>query len=384
MSRKRKGASPREGRARLLDEPEPDGEEWVDWCGHLMWVAGWTEGGAPYGLTYGEWREGQLAMSAGAGWARARNVLEDLARLQSAAGAEIDVGRVVYIDSGLSRDAYGAALTVTPDEAQISDTYAVLLPRKDARSDLPISTRRELRLLAALGRASMPFRVPRPLGALPEHHGIALACTWIRGVPLDLRAGRQPSLRPWEVIGSLAAGVHAVDTAVLPAIVGGHQTRREHALAELATLEEVPGPEAEDARAWALEHLPPPEPAALVHGDLLGQNVLIDPGATPPFAVIDWEHATRGDPAYDLAIVTRGARQPFQIAGGLERLLEAYAENTDTKVTRDHVRLYELVLAGKWHLEALARRAGEGPAPEESRARLRRILRMATSSTPPG
>jgi hypothetical protein len=61
MSRKRRGASPREGRARLLDEPEPDGEEWVDWCGHLMWVAGWTEGGAPYGLTYDEWREGQLA-----------------------------------------------------------------------------------------------------------------------------------------------------------------------------------------------------------------------------------------------------------------------------------------------------------------------------------
>jgi thiamine kinase-like enzyme len=29
-------------------------------------------------------------------------------------------------------------------------------------------------------------------------------------------------------------------------------------------------------------------------------------------AVIDWEYAIRGHPAYDLAIVTRGTRRPFQ------------------------------------------------------------------------
>ncbi|MES1178233.1 MAG: phosphotransferase [Myxococcales bacterium] len=48
------------------------------------------------------------------------------------------------------------------------------------------------------------------------------------------------------------------------------------------------------------------------------------PGQTP--AVIDWEYTALGDPAYDLAIVTRGARRPFQnrprsrqVAGGLQR-----------------------------------------------------------------
>jgi aminoglycoside phosphotransferase (APT) family kinase protein len=55
--------------------------------------------------------------------------------------------------------------------------------------------------------------------------------------------------------------------------------------------------EARDARAWALAHLPPADPSSVLHGDLLGQNILLDPGASLPFALIDWEYALRGDPA---------------------------------------------------------------------------------------
>lgn len=39
---------------------------------------------------------------------------------------------------------------------------------------------------------------------------------------------------------------------------------------------------------------------------------------------IDWEYCRLGDPAYDLAITTKGARRPFQVSGGLEQLLAAY------------------------------------------------------------
>jgi len=56
---------------------------------------------------------------------------------------------------------------------------------------------------------------------------------------------------------------------------------------------------------------PPDDPSVLLHGDLLGQILLAMDG---PHHVINWEYATRGDPAYDLAIVTRGVEQPFQIA----------------------------------------------------------------------
>ena len=38
------------------DEPMPEGEDWEEYGGDLMWVAGLTEGGAPYGLTVDEYR----------------------------------------------------------------------------------------------------------------------------------------------------------------------------------------------------------------------------------------------------------------------------------------------------------------------------------------
>jgi hypothetical protein len=61
----------------------------------------------------------------------------------------------------------------------------------------------------------------------------------------------------------------------------------------------------------------------------------------------------RGDPAYDLAIVTRGNRQPFQTSGGMDRLLDAYRRHGgDPAVTNDHVRLHELCLLATWVRDA--------------------------------
>ena len=112
-------------------------------------------------------------------------------------------------------------------------------------------------------------------------------------------------------------------------------------------------------------HLPPPEPSLLVHGDLLGQNILVDPDGSP--SVIDWEYAQRGDPAHDLAIVTRGVRRPFQVERGLEKLLEAYHRHGGTGVTIEQVRLHELCLVAGWYRDALVGRGLHGPE-EELRA----------------
>ena len=76
--------------------------------------------------------------------------------------------------------------------------------------------------------------------------------------------------------------------------------------------------------------------------------------------LIDWEQARFGDPAYDLAIVTRGARRPFQLADGLDRLLEAYAARS-MEIRKDHVHLYELCLRTRQYAEALAGNAGMHP-----------------------
>jgi aminoglycoside phosphotransferase (APT) family kinase protein len=80
-----------------------------------------------------------------------------------------------------------------------------------------------------------------------------------------------------------------------------------------------------EVAAWIRENLPPATPSRLLHGDLLGQNVLCRPDGRS-IGVIDWEAARLGDPAYDLAIITRGRRKPFGYTDGLFRLLDAYNE----------------------------------------------------------
>lgn len=343
-----------------------------------MWVAGTTSGGAPYGLTYAQWRDAMRAEEVGSGWARALAALDGLARQRCPRADRREVGRAVHLGAGLSRDAFTVELTVAPDAERISDFYVVLLPRAEVEGDIDRRVRREMAALSALEGASVPFRLPRALGAWPDRHGTVLARTFVRGIPLDLRAGRQPNVRPWAVIGEIAVAIHRTDAMALvpPA---DRRTREDHAREALAALATLDVPEARDALAWATEHLPPPEPAHLLHGDLLGQNVLLDPGSEVPFGVIDWECASCGDPAYDLAIVTRCAREPFQIPGGAERLLGAYHDaGGSPSVTLDHLRVHELALAAGWYRDGLADPDLRAHRTTEALHALRRVLRAAT------
>ena len=68
--------------------------------------------------------------------------------------------------------------------------------------------------------------------------------------------------------------------------------------------------------------MPGRQKSVLIHGDLLGQNIMqtLEDG----MFVIDWEYSRLGDPSYDLAIVTRGVKKPFQVESGLERLIDSY------------------------------------------------------------
>ena len=329
-------------------------------------------------------------MTPDAGWARARWVLEDILSANAGFHGRANVGWVKQIGQGLSRDAYAAEVETLPDGHR--DTYVVLLPARDAEPALGARTRREARLLGRLATMELPFRTAEAVGTYPEvsaragepGDAPALVCKYVWGVPLDLRAGRQPSVRPWEVVAEIAAAIHAMDGVALADILPGYSTRREHAAAVIASsfaglhgpgvLEE---PEIRDAHAWAVAHMPPDTPAALVHGDLMGQNILL--GLSEPSAVIDWEYATRGDPAYDLAIVTRGVRKPFQVAGGLERLLEAYREHGGD-VTAEQVRVYELCLAAGRYRDSLE---GLDPHPPDQTLALLRGLVKRTMRTRP-
>jgi aminoglycoside phosphotransferase (APT) family kinase protein len=355
------------------DEPTPDGDDWVECGGELIWAAGFTEGGVPYGLTEDQFREASEEDSRGAGWLRAKRILRAVAEQRAGASAKVDIGYVKRVGSGLTHDTFAAEVEIATSSGGEVAKLAVVLVRDGCDPDFDERTRKEARLLVDLAAMNLPFRVPCAFGLYPDGGSLAMVRSLERGIDLDLRAGRQGRVRPWETVASIAAAIHRVTPDALPWLVPRHASRLDHALAAIAELDAMPEPEVVDACAWMRDHLPPATPSALLHGDLLGQNILL--GVDEPDAVIDWEYAQVGDPAYDLAIVTRGVRRPFQVDGGMDRLLEAYARSGGV-VEQDHVRLHELALAAGWYREALNGETSH--APTEQLHFLRGLLRRVS------
>ncbi len=349
------------------DEPGIDpGDDWVECGGELIFAVGFTEGGFPYGSTLRQYRESNADQSPGAGWARAKRAIEQVCSAE--AGREVDVGFVKFVASGLSRDAFRAEV-----DGKAGDVFA-LVPNRGAAPDHAHQTIGELRLLHALSARQLPFRVPKALGAWRDDGGIILVEEHLPGLPLDLRAGRQGQVQPWLEVGRVAAAIHAVPVQELPP---GLFTSSDCAGHAEALARSVAGDETElrEACDWMLEHLPPAEPGVLLHGDLLGQNVLL--GVGEPAGVIDWERAEIGDPAYDLAIVTRGVRQPFQVPDGLARLLTAYAGAGGRELAPSRVWFYELGLLASQYKAALLDQRGDVLG---ARQRLRAMLTRLQSS----
>ncbi len=314
------------------------------------------------------------------GWAIAK---EALAIVASHTGG--DVGFTKYVGSGLSRDAFAAQVG--------DDVLVALVPRPSAPADVDAAASEEARVLTTMreilasqdAAGNQPaFRVPAYARAVRVGARVVLVTEAVRGVALDMRVGRQGAVVPWQVVATVGAAIHRID----PSLVWPEReiaTRRDHALAAARVFEDVarvvtsvPEPIAA-ARAWVDDHLPPAERSALLHGDLLGQNILLVPGE-PPY-VIDWERARTGDVAYDLAIVTRGARRPFQTSGGLSRLLEEYQRAGGLPVRPSEVRLFELCMVTGWYLDATTHPREGGESPEVHLAHVERLVAMARASS---
>lgn len=186
-----------------------------------------------------------------------------------------------------------------------------------------------------------------------------------------------------ETVARIAAAVHSLSADCF-SFLDGHPDARAHVKARCDELS--PEGLADDADAtralqWIEAHLHGDRPAVLLHGDLLPQNLLWD-WEKDRLGVIDWEFARVGDPAYDLAIVTRGNAKLCGLRDGVGRLVGAYRDAGGAAITPADVTMHELLLVLNWLDDAVQREQEgnrEGHPPEYHRNKVRSILRRANS-----
>ncbi|MEM9456531.1 MAG: phosphotransferase [Myxococcota bacterium] len=337
---------PKHGMPEGEPAPSPDDGEWREWGGELILVMGETSGGAPFGTSLAEYRWNNEQWARKAGWAQAKRALRAAFEVSLPTRTEIDIDFVEALGGGLTRDAFGTHVYLRPDPEGQSGVYVALVPNDKALSYAKLA-RRELDVLRWLAAHAIDLRVPRAIALVDDHGSPILIESFVEGVAVDLRAGRQP-IRPWEIVAEVAAMIHSVPPPpTLPP-----RTRRAHRLELIESLEHFGQQLAlvDEALAWMRDHVGESAPGVLLHGDLLGQNLRIHPSDAT--GVIDWHHVEVGDPAADLAIVTRGVRRPFQLAGGRKKLLDAYNERSATEVSAESLRFFELALVTRWVIEA--------------------------------
>lgn len=261
---------------------------------------------------------------------------------------------------------YAAFAMSTEDGSNVDLHVVARVPHDPTTQAQEERAHREVQVLNHLHREPRPFRVPEVLGLVKLEERLIMVQKACYGVALPLWSGGQPE--PWSVIGSTAASIHRVDmTGWDNGVAGPERGQREHLLDRIEVVSRDARPVFDEALEFVRSHLPVDRPGLLVHGDLLPQNLLLDVRGDDPPVALDWTYATRGDPAHDLAIVTRGLRRPFRVAGGHRRLLEAYNASSERVVGLLEVRLHELLLRIGLHAQLLERQASEAECEQEAR-----------------
>jgi aminoglycoside phosphotransferase (APT) family kinase protein len=342
---------------------------------------GFTEGGAPYGLTAEEFehtvsgpvQQPKIDVPVRANWADAKEALYLLLEREAGRPNADVVGFLRKVGEGFSNRVFGTSIKRASGQ---EDWVVVKLPSPTAREDRDDHARREVAVLRYLEGQLLPFKVPRLLGGIESPCGLAIVQEWIDGMSVDLKRPAVFGEPPWELVARVAAAIHGLDATPLRGHLPVHAARCDHALAWVARVEGLDEIEAKETSAWAFEHLPPAEPSSLLHGDLLGQNLKRTPNGDD-VGVIDWAEAQIGDPAYDLAIVTRCVRKPFGDPHGRQRLVEMYNRCARTPITLFDLHLHELLLAAHWYRDICENHGTGSPHAENMRAAWRSLLKRA-------
>lgn len=187
--------------------------------------------------------------------------------------------------------------------------------RRPPRPPLPPSAHDVLREATILGALARRTRVPAVRAVCSDPAVIGAPFFVMDEVPGDVLTDRVPAaldtprerrniaidlidtLVELHAVDHLAAGLEGFGRAT------GYpqrQVRRFSGLWEHTRTRELPA--VDRVARWLGEHLPPPAPATIVHGDFRLGNTIVA-RATPGriAAVLDWELSTIGDPLADLA-----------------------------------------------------------------------------------
>ena len=302
---------------------------------------------------------------------------------------EID-GKLDWIEGGLYHDNYrfwihGEGLSKASKNQSLLLRLSSQKDPQRSKAEAAQYLLREAQTLQVLKAAAFDFDTPeficlvRPDAEEP----VALIETWVWGMSLEYYKHSIYSERTIPSLAEAAAAVHRLPPGLfshLPAF----EDSRAHILSALGKLSPElfsQYPAAQAAREWILARLPDKRPATVLHGDLLPQNIICgEDDSTWKVALIDWEFAEIGDPACDLAIVTRGDRKLLGFNNVLKPLVEAYRKAAGVELTVADVRIHELLLFMNWLWSTSEdRRKGitEGHAPAHYAQRLESLLRRA-------
>jgi aminoglycoside phosphotransferase (APT) family kinase protein len=327
-------------------------------------------------------------------WHWLRSITETSLNESGKFAGEVNVdGKMEWIESGLYHDNYRFWINgkdlhkkwmVNPLMLRISTQKSSLRTVDEAGDYL----NREAKTLQRLKDSGLRFQTPELICTVKTdtHHPIGLIETWVRGIPLTFYKKSIHRDKIIKTMAQVAGSVHQLQSKQFGHL-NAFENSQAHVLSKLSRLSPALFKEfsiSVRAKEWILSRLPDNRPSVVLHGDLLPQNILCyEEYDDWRVAVIDWEFAKIGDPASDLAIMTRGDRKLMGIKNGLDILMENYRHSGGIELSAADVRIHEILLFLSWlwdsvEVEKKGQRSGHGPNHYEKR--LQSILRRAEKS----
>ena len=299
---------------------------------------------------------------------RARRAVEAL--LDRCGETHARIEKVTRLEQGMFRAGYGVVVSGT---TALPALLVALVPRVDGSSEMVEACQREAAILRCLAGCCQGMGFPSFIG-VEESEGLPILITsFVAGLSFGPRGFRKDPSEYFESVARAASIIHALPQNEFHEVLSGPATCRDFAQARLLTFSKHPDTDIARAFSWCTERLPHDESTVVLHGDLMGQNLMVDVNDPSRLSVIDWSDCCFGDPAFDIAVVTRGVRNPMKLVRGRERLVSRYNELSGRVVSIERVYLYEVILVMGWLARYLEEDPSSGVVGEE-RARLQSIM----------